>query len=105
MVTVSMAKVQHCAATMPIYREQALLDALEKTKEILFLMDKELHQMERLKAIINIIQTASLKPMAEGNIGMCQQRLWNCLACRTIGFGKQCLPYPQGPIVGKCLSP
>ena len=71
---VSMAKSFNIDAVQLIYREQALLDALEKTKEILFLMDKELHQMERLKAIINIIPDGIIETDGEENIGMCNKK-------------------------------
>ncbi|MDC7788882.1 sigma 54-interacting transcriptional regulator [Rhodoplanes sp. TEM] len=61
-------------AVQLVYREQALQDAVEKTREILSLMDKEIRQRERLDAIIDIIPEGLLETDAAGTIGLCNKR-------------------------------
>lgn len=57
-----------------IYREQAILDALEKSKEILFIMDRELRESERLKAAIDVMPDGILETDALGLIVRCNRR-------------------------------
>lgn len=61
-------------AVQLVYREQALQDAVEKTREILSLMDREIRQRERLDAIIDIIPEGLLETDSEGTIGLCNKR-------------------------------
>lgn len=61
-------------AVQIVYREQALQDAMEKTREILFLMEKEIRQGERLKAIIDVIPEGLIETDAQGTIRMCNKR-------------------------------
>ena len=71
---VNMAKSFNIEAVQLIYRAQAVQDALEKAREILFLMDREIRQAERLKAIIDVIPDGLVETDAQGTIGMCNKR-------------------------------
>lgn len=71
---VGMAAAFNIDAAQLVYREQALQDAVEKTREILFLMDKEIRQRERLNAIIDVIPEGLVETDAQGTIGMCNKR-------------------------------
>ena len=70
----SMASEFKLKATQLIYEEQALLDALEKTREALFLMDKELHNYERVKAIFDVIPDGIIETNTEGTIESCNRK-------------------------------
>ena len=61
-------------AVQIVYREQALLDALEKTREMLLLMDKELGQLERLKALLDIIPDGIIETDAAGTVTLCNKK-------------------------------
>lgn len=71
---VGMAASFNIDAVQLIYREQALQDAVEKTREILSLMDKEIRQRERLNAVIDVIPEGLIETDAQGTIGMCNRR-------------------------------
>jgi transcriptional regulator with PAS, ATPase and Fis domain len=70
----TMAKEFNINSMQLMYREQALLDALEKTREVLFLMDKELREYERLKVIIDVIPDGILETDAQGVIETCNRK-------------------------------
>ncbi|MGE4528942.1 MAG: sigma 54-interacting transcriptional regulator, partial [Rhodospirillaceae bacterium] len=71
---VGMAASFNFDAMQLVYREQALQDAIEKTQEILFLMDKEIRQRERLKAVIDIIPEGLIETDTQGTIRMCNRK-------------------------------
>ena len=71
---VRMAALFNFNAVQLVYREQSFQDAVEKTWEILFLMDKEVRQRERLDAIIDIIPEGLIETDARGAIKMCNRR-------------------------------
>jgi len=71
---VTMAGSFDIDAVQLVYREQALQDAVEKTREILFLMNKEIRQRQRLDAVIDIIPEGLIETDAQGTIGMCNRR-------------------------------
>ncbi|CAK7005146.1 MAG: Anaerobic nitric oxide reductase transcription regulator NorR [Desulfovibrio sp.] len=70
---VNMARSFGVQAVQLMYREQAIVDALEKTKEILFLMDKELRESERLKAAIDVMPDGIIETDENGVIVRCNR--------------------------------
>ncbi len=75
----AMARDCNINAMQLMYREQALLDALEKTREVLFLMDKELREYERLKAIIDIIPEGIIETGSNGVVETCNRKVLEML--------------------------
>lgn len=71
---VTMAATFNLKAVQLVYREQALLDALEKTREILSLMDKELRESERLKAAIDVIPDGIIETDEKGIVARCNRQ-------------------------------
>lgn len=69
-----MAATFNIDAVQIVYHEQALQDAIEKTREILFLMDKEIRQGERLKAIIDVIPEGLIETDIQGTVRMCNKK-------------------------------
>ncbi len=71
---VDMAKSMNIKAVQLIYNDQALFDALERAREILALMRKEQRQIERLRAVIDVIPDGIIETDNNGVIGMYNQK-------------------------------
>lgn len=76
---VSHAESLNIKAYMLFYREQALLEAVEKSKEILGLIRKECIQTQRLKTVINITPDGIIATDESGIINMCNQKTLDIL--------------------------
>ena len=76
---VGMAAAFNLDGVQIVYREQALQDAIEKTREILSLMDREIRQRERLQAIIDVLPDGLIETDAQGIIGMCNSKTLDML--------------------------
>lgn len=76
---VSLAESLNIKAYMLLYREQALLEAVEKSKEILGLIRKEWLQTQRLKTVINMTPDGMIATDESGIINMCNQKALNIL--------------------------
>ncbi|MDR3561489.1 MAG: sigma 54-interacting transcriptional regulator [Negativicutes bacterium] len=86
---VSLAESLNIKAYMLLYREQALLEAVEKTREILALLRKEWLQAQRLKTVINITPDGIIATDESGLINMCNQKALDILGL------------PEGEVMGR----
>ncbi|MDR1827307.1 MAG: sigma 54-interacting transcriptional regulator [Methylobacteriaceae bacterium] len=76
---VRLAKAMRFNTLQLIYREQALQNAYEKTRELLDLMDKEILNMRRLKTMLDIIPDGIIETDANGVIQMCNRNALSML--------------------------